>query len=231
MKKLSHYYRKFLYDRKVRHLPERTGGYGKGGQDLIVAELLNKKRNGVFVDIGANDGITISNTYYFEKKLGWTGLCIEPIPAVYEKLKNNRTCHTLNACITDHEGISEFLQIEGPAEMLSGLVDKYDEQHKHRIDKTLKRLGGTKKTIEVECLRLGTALERFDVSSIDFLSLDTEGGELDILKSIDFSRMPVLAISVENNYFTLEIREYLSTYGFQHHGTIGIDEIYLFKTG
>jgi len=54
------------------------------GQDVFVAELLSFKKNGVFVDIGANDGVTISNTWYFEKELGWDGIAIEPIPQIYE---------------------------------------------------------------------------------------------------------------------------------------------------
>lgn len=227
MKKLSHYYKKFTYKRKVNILPSHSSGYGAGGQDLYVAQLLGKARNGTFVDIGANDGVTISNTLYFEKELGWNGLAIEPIPSTYEKLKQNRKCHTLNACISDTEGKAEFMEIEGQAEMLSGLVDKYDEQHIRRIDKTIKRIGGSKKTIEVECIKFSTALSRFNIKEIDFLSLDTEGGELDILKDIDFNAIPIKAISVENNYFTFEIMDYLDSFGFKHMGTIGIDEIYL----
>ena len=227
MKRPSHYLRKYLYRRKVNILPEYNGGYAAGGQDIFIAGLFGNKRNGIFVDIGANDGITISNTLFFEKELGWTGLAVEPIPSTFEKLKQNRGCHTLNACISDHDGVAEFLEIEGRAEMLSGLQDKYDEQHKRRIRKTLKRLGGASRTIEVECLRFSSAMSRYDIKEIDFLSLDTEGGELDILKDIEFSNIPVRAISVENNYFTFDIRDYLQAFGFNHKGTIGIDEIYM----
>ena len=227
MKKLSHYYRQFIYRRQVNLLPECAGGYGRGGQDIYVADLLGRPANGTFVDIGANDGVTISNTLYFEKELGWSGLAIEPMPDAYTRLKTNRHCHTLNACITDREGRAEFLEITGRAAMLSGLVAKYDQQHLRRIDRTIKRLGGSRKITQVECLRFHTAMARYNINRIDFLSLDTEGGELDILKDIDFKALPVRTISVENNYFTFAIRDYLSQFGFQHMGTIGIDEIYL----
>lgn len=227
MKKPSHYIRKFIYRRKVRILPEKEGGYGAGGQDILVAGLLGRPGNGTFVDIGANDGVTINNTFYFEKELGWNGLAIEPIPVAYENLKANRSCHTLNACISDREGTAEFLEVEGRAQMLSGLVTKYDKQHLRRINRTIQRLGGSVKKTEVECIRIGTALSRFNIDRIDFLSLDTEGGELDILKDIDFNAIPVHAISVENNYFTFTIRDYLNKFGFKHMGTIGVDEIYL----
>lgn len=227
MKKPSHYIRQFIYRRKVNILPEIAGGYGARGQDIYVAGLLGRPRHGTFVDIGANDGVTISNTLYFEKELGWNGLAIEPIPVAYEKLKANRNCHTLNACISDREGKAEFLEVEGRAQMLSGLLTKYDKQHLRRINRTVKRLGGSVKTTEVECLRIGTALSRFNIDRIDFLSLDTEGGELGILQDMDFDTIPVRAISVENNYFTFAIRDYLGPYGFKHMGTIGVDEIYL----
>ena len=116
MKKLSHYYRKFIYRRRVNILPALAGGYGAGGQDIYIADLLSRPEHGTFVDIGANDGVTISNTLYFEKELGWNGLAIEPIPVAYEKLKVNRSCHTLNACISDREGTAEFLE----AQLLDG---------------------------------------------------------------------------------------------------------------
>lgn len=44
-------------------------------------------KNGVFFDIGAHDGVSLSNTYFFEKELGWSGICLEPIPEVFERLK------------------------------------------------------------------------------------------------------------------------------------------------
>jgi len=229
MKKPSHYIRKFIYRRRVNILPEMSGGYGAGSQDIYVADLLGRPEHGTFVDIGANDGVTISNTLYFEKDLGWNGLAIEPIPAAYAKLRSNRRCHTLNACISDSEGTAEFLEVEGRAQMLSGLVTKYDEQHLRRIDRSIKRLGGTVKKTKVECIRIGTALARFNIDRIDFLSLDTEGGELDILKDINFAEIPIRVISVENNYFTFAIRDYLNNFGFSHMGTIGVDEIYFMK--
>ncbi|MDR2406522.1 MAG: FkbM family methyltransferase [Bacteroidales bacterium] len=56
-------------------------------QDFLIDFLFKKKRNGIFLDIGANDGISFSNTYRFEKFRNWTGICIEPHPEIFEKLK------------------------------------------------------------------------------------------------------------------------------------------------
>ena len=54
--------------------------YSQLGQDLDVIKHYNFKENGFFVEIGANDGISLSNTYLLEKKYNWKGLCIEPLP-------------------------------------------------------------------------------------------------------------------------------------------------------
>src|SRR5687767_14863567 len=88
---------------------------------FLETEVFKGKRGGVFVDIGANDGITLSNTYFFEKYRDWTGICIEPIPAVFEKLRANRKAICVNGCIAPSNGTAEFLWVSGAAEMLSGL--------------------------------------------------------------------------------------------------------------
>lgn len=68
-KKIFHYINRCRYKRVSRMLPEIQGGSGACGQDVLVAELLGNKRDGFFVDIGANDGRTISNTFFLEKDL------------------------------------------------------------------------------------------------------------------------------------------------------------------
>jgi len=74
LKKLIHNINTYFYDKKVRLLPEIENGIGAYGQDVFIAELLGHKKNGVFFDIGANDGITINNSHYFEKK-SWLDRC------------------------------------------------------------------------------------------------------------------------------------------------------------
>jgi FkbM family methyltransferase len=196
---------------------------------VFVAGLLRNKRGGVFVDIGANDGVTVSNTLYFERELSWTGLAVEPIPDAFEKLRQNRQCHVLNACISDRAGQAYFVEVVGGAQMLSGLEAKLDPRHLRRIRKNLRRQGGTLRRIIVETITWHAALERFGIQSVDFLSLDTEGGELEILQSIDYNRTPVKVISVENNYFTNDIHRFLSSRGFRRLGAFGVDEIYVLR--
>lgn len=203
------------------------GGLGALGQDLFVAQMLGYKRGGVFVDIGANDGVSGSNTLFFERELGWSGLAVEPIPSAFEKCRQNRQCHLLNACVSDQNGQAQFLEVAGPAQMLSGLENKLNRRHLRRIRRNVGRQGGTVRRINVETITWHTALERFGIRNVDFLSLDTEGGELDILRSIDFNRTPVNVISVENNYYTQAIGALLSSRGFGRCGAFAVDEIYV----
>lgn len=67
--------------------------YSQYKQDeYLYKKFFKKKRNGVFFDIGAHNGIKISNTYFFEKNLGWTGVCVEPRDSAFEELEKNREC-------------------------------------------------------------------------------------------------------------------------------------------
>ena len=73
------------------------------GQDKIVDEYFRGKRHGVFVDIGAYDGLTFSNTLMLERERDWTGICIEPLPDIFAELRKNRRCICVQACIGNRE--------------------------------------------------------------------------------------------------------------------------------
>ena len=203
---------------------------GQFEQDKFFNELFFKnKKDGVFIDIGAHDGITGSNTWFFEKKLGWKGICIEPLPNVFKNLTENRNCICVNAAMADKEGSATFRQVTGYSEMLSGIEANYDSTHKERIEKEIVAMGGSYQYIEVPTVRLSTLLEKNTMYHIDFMSLDIEGGELEVLKTIDFKRFYIAAIAVENNYQTTEMREFLESQGFRFVARVHIDEMYINK--
>src|ERR1700754_3325813 len=124
-------------------------------QDRFLDEVVfNRKKNGYFLDIGAHDGKTLSNTYVFEKERGFRGICFEPNPKVFAELKGNRQCTLINKGVGKKNGKVEFMAIEGYAEMLSGVIENFDPAHLSRIDDDLKVKGGQKKIIEIEIVRL-----------------------------------------------------------------------------
>src|ERR1035437_3743843 len=128
--------------------------YSQSAQDAFVISYFKNKRNGIFIDIGANDGVSLSNTYYLEKELGWTGICIEPISAIFEKLDKNRNCIKINGGISDKKSIEKFTFVDVPSHMLSGMTKEYNTRHKQRIEQEVTTLGGKIIELDVPCYSL-----------------------------------------------------------------------------
>ncbi len=196
-----------------------TDYYSQCGQDRIIYEnYFWNCKSGVFVDIGAHNGITFSNSCFFEKELGWTGICVEPIPEVFAQLEANRKCTCIQGCITNHSGTQKFLRVLSPAthvEMLSGLVEKYDPIHYKRMNLELSQSGGSLQSIDVKCYLLNDVLKQNRITHVNLLSIDTEGGEFEILSSIDFSKCQVDVITVEDNYNDPRFIPFLKEKGFK----------------
>ncbi len=205
--------------------------YSQFGQDRFLDQQIFKgKKNGIFVDIGAYDGITSSNSYFFEKHRNWTGICIEPTPDAYEKLKKNRRAKTINGCVWKKTGPALFLKVmypDGTAHELSGLLESYDR----RSFKALKEYWTREhkyiiKEITVDCFSFNHLCAQAGYKAIDYLSIDTEGSELTILQSIDFTKFTIHIIGVENNYNEPTIKQFLATKNYRFITRIGVDDFY-----
>lgn len=199
--------------------------YSQYEQDKFVYNQFFKDTyNGVFVDIGAHNGVTINNTKFFEDSLNWTGICVEPLPEIFEELQKNRKALCIQGCITAKEGIAHFIKFSGGyyGEMFSGLSDSYPSRS---LD-IIKSSGLDYEVIDVQCYLLNNLLEQSKLFHVDYLSIDTEGGELDILKSIDFNRFDIQVIGVENNSNSEDIANYLSHKGYKFVGHIGADDFF-----
>ena len=146
-------------------------------QDRIIDGLLKSKTNGFFIDIGAYDGKTLSNSYFFEISRNYSGLCFEPNPEVFQKLTQNRSCECINAAISDKTEIVKFTKCTGYIEMLSGISKYREEKHIERTSKDISIHGGEICEIEVQAVNLNDILDQRNIREVDFLSLDIEGGE------------------------------------------------------
>lgn len=196
-------------------------------QDEFIDKVIFRNRfNGVFIDVGAHDGISFSNTFYFETNRKWKGICFEPNPEVFNKLEKNRLCQKVQCCIGQENSEVLFWQISGYSEMLSGIKGKFDNRHISRIDKELTNRGGELKEIIVP-MRMLSSFDLFVNNRINYLSIDTEGGEFDILKSIDFIQYEIDTITVENNYNDEGISRFLKGFGYVRLCKLGCDEIYV----
>lgn len=200
--------------------------YSQDGQDKFIADLFKNKRNGVFVDIGAYDGVEYSNSFFMEKELGWKGICIEPNPIVFERLQANRNCICLNCCVGDLPGTAAFLAVSGYGVMLSGILDFLDEKHLQRIDAGIKEYGDSKEILTVPVLPLAKIFSDHTIKTIDYCNIDVEGGEMSVLRTIDFNSVVIKVFTIENNYGSNEVNHFLQKKGYKLIYSLGADEVY-----
>jgi FkbM family methyltransferase len=161
-------------------------------QDLI-ALYLSDFNSGYFVEFGATDGIDLSNTYVLEKDYFWNGILAEPAKIWHSELHENRHVSITSDCVFSKSGLTiEFL--ESKSKKLSTLTH-FAEDDLH----TESRREGL--TYNVVTISLNDLLSKFGAPEfIDFLSVDTEGSEFEILNSFDFSKHRFGFISVEHNH-------------------------------
>jgi FkbM family methyltransferase len=188
-----------------------------------ILEIFQSKKNGYFVDIGAYDGLSISNTKILED-LGWSGICIEPHPNVFKSLIENRTCECINCAIWNEDTKIKFLSLSGYTEMLSGILDSYDTRHYNRVISELNTHGGYSEIIEIDAKKFETIIEQ---TEIDFLSIDTEGSELQILEQINFDRYHINIVCIENNFHEDKFNNFFLQKGYKLYTNVNIDYLYI----
>ena len=165
----------------------------QNGQDLFALLTNEFKREGCFIEIGATNGVALSNTLLLERKFNWSGLLVEPAKIWHKELFENRNCLISTKCVFDTSS-NEIIFNETKDRSLS-TIDSYSNN-----DSWSKIRAGGKKYI-VETVTLNELIQEFKLPDvIDFLSIDTEGSEFEILTAIDFSRYKFRAISCEHNY-------------------------------
>lgn len=197
--------------------------YSQINQDREVIQHFKEKRNGYFVELGASDGVNLSNTLTLEKYYEWDGICIEPLPSVYEKLVQNRKCKCYNYLVSDKNGVEEEL-FEAQDNLLSGIKQDIN-CHKHI-------LSNPKNLYKMQTKTLTSVLDEANAPNmIDFLSLDTEGSELKILFGLDFNKYNFRYICVEHNFVEPTrtfIRKFLESKNYQYLGQNNWDDNYIY---
>lgn len=162
-------------------------------QDLWVAYELKSRRGGFFVEFGGADGVAYSNSYALENHLGWSGIVAEPGRIWHPAIRNNRHCFVDDRCVWSRSG--ETVTFNQPAIAVHSTIDSYSDGD---------RLADTRKDgvrYDVQTVSLRDLLDHWRAPRrIDYLSIDTEGSELDILKAFDFDAYELRLITVEHNH-------------------------------
>ena len=222
------------------------------GQDMFLNRWFFKNRGpGFFIDVGAYDGILGSNTSYFEKHLQWRGIAFEPNPSAFELLRATRSCSVIQGCAYDQDGqvpflaLSEGEQREGTMSrppfsllqllldsrhggaMLSGIPEHMGQDQ--RVEWARKAMKLSQNIATVPCHRIDTVLNEHGVKIVDYLSIDVEGAELEVLRGIDFDKVQVNVIGVEHSHKFPEVYELLTTSDFEYHGLLFFDEVFVHK--
>ena len=151
-------------------------------QDLFALKELKIKKNGFFVEFGATDGVLGSNTFLLEKEFGYKGILAEPNPKQRKNIEKKRNAIIVKECVWAKSGEDVKLTDNGDL----STVDLFKDN---------------KLSFNVKTISLTDMLKKYNAPSlIDYLSVDTEGSEFDILSSHDFSKYNFSVITVEHNY-------------------------------
>jgi FkbM family methyltransferase len=163
-------------------------------QDIFVLCELNFKENGYFVEFGATNGVELSNSHLLEKEFGWKGILAEPAKVWHKDLRENRTSFIEEKCVwTNSSSILEFSEVSSPElSTILSYQNNGDWASSQREQST---------TYQVETISLVDLLDKYQAPKIiDYLSIDTEGSEFEILSNFDFSKYRFQAITCEHNY-------------------------------
>ncbi len=179
-------------------------------QDLWALWSSNNARDGYFVEIGAHDGVDLSNTLLLEN-IGWRGIVAEPNPELATPLRANRRCYICTDAVHSESGLTVDFEITRDS-TLSRISDFNPNDHHEHLRQA------DHKTVAVKTISLADLLDQAGAPSfIEFLSIDTEGSEYEILSALDFSRWRFGSICVEHNYTPARerIHDLLSRHGYE----------------
>lgn len=206
-----------------RRLNESNVYFSQAGQDRIVDNAMQAKRDGVFVDVGGYDGVTGSNSLFFEMFRGWSGILIEPSPTQLRMAKAVRQCPCLGYAVAGTAGEAEFLEVTQGFTQMSGFLDSYEA-------KLLEQVRGNPRHKEVmhtlKKMPLNEILAEQKIEQVDFMSLDVEGGEMDILENFDFDAVDVAIWTIENNTRGSDIPNFMKDKGYQLFEFAGVDDLF-----
>jgi len=176
-------------DLRVDNDPKRVAvgeSYSQFGQDCFVFnEIFKGRKNGYFVDVGGSHPTKMNNTYLLEIN-GWEGIAFEPQEHLRSLWPTKRRARCLHHVIGATNSTVVFFEGERGENGLSG-VDGYNKCSQ-----------GYKK-IEMEQRSLESIFDEYGIKKVDYLSIDVEGYEMNVLRGIDFSRVEIRLIGVEND--------------------------------
>jgi hypothetical protein len=160
-------------------------------QDLFVLLETGFKKKGFFVEFGATDGLNLSNTHLLEKEYQWKGILAEPVKYFHDLLKKNRSCPIETNCVwSSSNSFIDFIENEDRNFSTIKKFKNFDLNVRNKY-----------KSYQVQTISLNDLLKKYNAPNmIDYLSIDTEGSEFEILNNFNFSEYHFKIITCEHNF-------------------------------
>lgn len=181
----------------------------QNGEDVVLWNFFDRKRSGFFVDVGAYDGVGFSNSYFFEA-IGWTGVLVEAVPDLYQAAVAARPhSRVVHAAAGNRSGSVKLTVVEGEQGVATLSSTTPDRER-------IAREGGHTREVDVPIVTLNEILAHVR-EPIDFVSIDVEGAELDVLTGFDLARFKprVLIIEDNSNGADRRVSDYLAQRGYR----------------
>lgn len=210
MKLVSSFARLIL--RKPNRLVRKYGPrlYSHGDEELIIRDFFEDRKNGFFVDVGANHYQVESTTFYLEKFLGWSGIAVDGVGDFEaDYLGNRKNTRFFCFCVSDRSGASADFY-----------VTEKNNMRRSSLRKSWAKKYGRSHHTTIPTIRLDDLLEREGVQRIDFLSMDVELGEQAALAGFDIEKYRPALVCIETHK---EVRRQIFDY-FSQHGYVLLEK-------
>lgn len=199
----------------------------QNGEDRWLDDFFSHKTKGYFVEVGAYDGVNLSNTFHFEQ-IGWKGVLVEPDPAKAESCRSHRPGSKVYQCAAVGSPETKeitFFQVDA-GEVFS--TTTLSDDHARRIA----GMGLAPEPMRVRAMTLNSILEDAGATTLDFVSIDVEGGETEVLRGFDIGRWKPAVVVVESNAKNRlpEVRRYFVRHGYAYRHSIDVNDFYV-RTG
>jgi FkbM family methyltransferase len=200
-------------------------GWSQHGEELLLWERLGFPKDGVFVEIGAYDGVRFSNSLFFER-IGWKGVLVEAHPELAERCRASRPGSiVVHAALGPEDGgTTTFSMVRGGGGVDTLSFAATSERHRARVQAR----GGRVERVAVPARSLRAILQELRIDHVDWMSIDVEGGELEVLKGAGLERVRPRLLLIEDNSGGTDpaIGAYLARFGYRRELTIGCNDLY-----
>lgn len=217
-----------VIDALSRPINDYARYYAQMNIDKIIENSFPKNYIGSCIEVGAIDGIRDSNTYYFEK-LGWQCMCVEPVPYHWPALRAQRSNATSYAISSKNEDNVDFNIAMLDNIPRCGVTGLEVDQSLYQTHKQLPGLSNLSiEVIKVNTRRLDWCINQyFYRDTIDFITIDVEGTELDVLKSFNVEQFNTKIFVIENNHNDPSIEQYMNQFGYYKCLRMFINDFYI----